>query len=60
MNDDIDRLQLNIPAKGRITCLYANYFGETRPARSTAGLAHPDALVEIEAIAQRSSSLSTT
>jgi 2-iminobutanoate/2-iminopropanoate deaminase len=37
---------------------YANYFGEIRPARSTVicGLAHPDALVEIEAILQRSNS----
>jgi 2-iminobutanoate/2-iminopropanoate deaminase len=37
---------------------YANYFGEIRPARSTVicALAHPDALVEIEAIVQRSTS----
>ena len=36
---------------------YAAYFGEVRPARSTvvSGLVHPDALVEIEAIAQRRS-----
>lgn len=34
---------------------YANYFGEIRPARSTvvSALVHPDALVEIEAIARR-------
>jgi 2-iminobutanoate/2-iminopropanoate deaminase len=36
---------------------YARYFGEHRPARSTviSGLAHPDALVEIEAVAHRAS-----
>jgi 2-iminobutanoate/2-iminopropanoate deaminase len=35
---------------------YANYFGSHKPARSTviSGLALPDALVEIEAIASRS------
>ncbi|HEY2678366.1 MAG TPA: RidA family protein [Steroidobacteraceae bacterium] len=34
---------------------YANYFGAVRPARSTVicALAHPDAVVEIEAIAYR-------
>lgn len=34
---------------------YAGYFGAVRPARSTviSALAHPDALVEIEAIAHR-------
>jgi 2-iminobutanoate/2-iminopropanoate deaminase len=34
---------------------YADYFGEIRPARSTvvSALVHPDALVEIEAIARR-------
>jgi 2-iminobutanoate/2-iminopropanoate deaminase len=37
---------------------YANYFGDIRPSRSTVicALAHPDALVEIEAIVQRSTS----
>jgi 2-iminobutanoate/2-iminopropanoate deaminase len=37
---------------------YAGYFGELRPARSTvvSALVHPDALVEIEAIARRPSS----
>jgi 2-iminobutanoate/2-iminopropanoate deaminase len=35
--------------------IYADFFGDHRPARSTtiAGLAHPAALVEIEAIAAR-------
>jgi 2-iminobutanoate/2-iminopropanoate deaminase len=35
--------------------VYADYFGEHRPARSTviSGLALPEALVEIEAIASR-------
>jgi 2-iminobutanoate/2-iminopropanoate deaminase len=37
---------------------YANYFGEIRPSRSTVicALVHPDALVEIEAVALRSNS----
>ena len=37
---------------------YASFFGEIRPSRSTVicALAHPDALVEIEAIAHRSNS----
>jgi 2-iminobutanoate/2-iminopropanoate deaminase len=37
---------------------YANYFGDIRPSRSTVicALAHPDALVEIEAIVQRTTS----
>jgi|HubBroStandDraft_5_1064220.scaffolds.fasta_scaffold417388_1 2-iminobutanoate/2-iminopropanoate deaminase len=39
---------------------YASYLGELRPARSTvvSALVHPDALVEIEAIARRPSSQS--
>jgi 2-iminobutanoate/2-iminopropanoate deaminase len=37
--------------------VYANVFGELRPARSTVvgQLVHPDALVEIEAVAARAS-----
>jgi 2-iminobutanoate/2-iminopropanoate deaminase len=37
---------------------YTNYFGDIRPSRSTVicALAHPDALVEIEAIVHRSNS----